>query len=138
MSRADVGDHRDVRLCATGETLDLAGATHAHLNHKNPVITAGLQERQRHSDVVVVVGGAGLYRSQCRQSRSDQFAGGGLAGGARHRHKWCVKCPAMQQAQLLIGLQRVFHPPVQQTSRQLPGPATLHKGALGSTTGQLA
>ena len=80
VGRADVGDHRKIRLGAAGETLDLPRPPHAHLNHQGRISCAGAQNGEGNADIVVVVAFAGLNRSQRSQCRSNQLPGCGFAG----------------------------------------------------------
>ena len=137
MGGADVGDHRNIRLGAVGQTGDLSGATHAHLNHQGSGVAAGPQHREGNADVVVVVTFTGLDWPQRGQGSTDQLAGRGFPGRAGHGHQRSSQLMAMQQGQLLVGRQGVVHPPVQQFRRQRVRPAARHDSRLGLSCRQL-
>ena len=61
---ADIGDHCDIRLGTARQPRNLARTTHAHLHHHGCMVAMGTQQGQRNADVVVVIAGAGLHRTQ--------------------------------------------------------------------------
>ena len=137
MGRADVRDHGDIRLGATRQAGNLPRPPHAHLHHDSAMVRPGLQQCERHADVVVVVAFTGHQRPQRRQRRPDQFAGGGLARGTRHRHQRQGQGTAVLTGQQLVGIEGVIDTPVQQTLWQGLVPVSGHDGGLSSAGGDL-
>ena len=108
---ADIGDHRKIGFGAAAEALDFPQPPHTHLHHHRPVISAAAEQGERYADVVVLIAAGGLNRPQGGQGRLNQLAGGGLAGGAGHRHHLQGQLAAPAGGQLLVGQLAVLHPP---------------------------
>ena len=85
MRRADVDDHPDVGLADRGELGDLAGAAHRQLEHERLRARRRAEDRQRHADLGVAVGGAGDRRKRRREQRGEDVLRRGLAGRAGDR-----------------------------------------------------
>ena len=134
---ADVGDHRHGGFGGAAEAVDLAEAPHAHLHHHGPGVGTGLEQGEGHADVVVLVAAAGHHRPQGGQGGADQLAGGGLAGGAGHRHHRGLEVASVQQRHLLVGVEGVIDEPVEQTGRHGFGAVALHQGPLGAALQRL-
>ena len=117
MGGADVGDHGHIRLGAAAEPFDLAEAPHPHLHHQRRCAWRRLQQGQRHAHVIVFIAAAGQHRPQGAEGGPDQFARGGLAGGAGDRHERNPQLPSPEAAQLLVGLLGVVHEPDRPTAR---------------------
>ena len=114
MRLADIRDKTIVRLADLDQFLYVIRMAGSHLNNRNLSLGIDVQDRQRHSDVIVQVALCGRDFVLYRQHSRDQFLGRGLAVGPGQSedsqtfavHKSVL---AMVTCQSLQGLQRVRH-----------------------------
>ncbi|CAI8160754.1 MAG: Uncharacterised protein [Synechococcus sp. CC9902] len=78
MSCADVGDHSNIRFTAAGQSGNFTRPAHPHFNHQSSIVANRLQNRERHTNVVVVVAFTGTDGTEGCQGGTDQFTGGCL------------------------------------------------------------
>ncbi|HRP09354.1 MAG TPA: hypothetical protein PLL69_12795, partial [Gemmatimonadales bacterium] len=84
MSRSGIGDQGDVGFDDLAIAGDLAPHVGAGLDHHRLGAVGRLEDGERHSDQVVVVGAAAVSLPPRRQHRRHHLPGGGLAVLAGH------------------------------------------------------
>ena len=79
MNRADIGDHRDVRLCNRSQIGDLTEMVHTHFQDSDFRILRNCQNCHGHTDVIVVIFRCLCHPIGAAQHRSYHFLGGAFA-----------------------------------------------------------
>ncbi|MDT4834126.1 hypothetical protein FQZ97_677600 [compost metagenome] len=113
---------RDGGLGERGEIGDFAGVVHAQLDHREAVVLAQAQQRERHADVVVQIAlrGMGGVASGRAQDGRHHLRHRGLAVAAGHGDQRQLELLAPQARQLTQGQPRVGHFHTRQTGLRQP------------------
>ncbi len=85
MRRLGIGQNRDIGLCKFAEVTDITGFSRAHLDNGKRMLRRNIQERERHTQFVVVIPRRRQHGGVARQNRRQHFLGTGLTTASSKR-----------------------------------------------------
>ena len=86
VGHADAGDDAHIRAGGAGQTIDLSGMAHAHLDHCILGVCPDAHQGAGHSQFIVLVALGLDGIAEAAQGRISHLLGGGLAHAAGHAH----------------------------------------------------
>ena len=107
MRQTNVGDVTVAGKGHLSQGLNFFLVVGTHFNHNEFWMGRGIEQGQRHADVVVEVPCRGMNLERCGQDISDEFLGGGFAIAAGHGKHGTGPCVSVGQGKLLQCVERV-------------------------------